>query len=161
MMIDMETAAAGWIRAQLQALQRTDELFRSVALDDLLGAAYAKPWQLDVALEAYREAVTACAPDADRFMAALVVPLTSSETLEPGIPDSMELHEDQPPALYLFDRHFFMGFNDFEEYRVPVPALVEDMPDGRVCAYYTCYRDPMARVNDWEYARALWHQHFA
>jgi hypothetical protein len=31
---------------------------------------------------------------------------------------------------------------------------------GSVLAYYTCFRDPTAQANDWEYSRAVWYQHF-
>lgn len=155
--------AADWVREQLEYLKRTNELVRSVPLVSLLGEGYVSPWNLESALVTYHDAILAYADESERFMAALVVPLSVVGELEPTPPqpESLDLDLAQPPALYLFDRRFFGGrFNDFEEYRVPVPPSVRDVPHGKVHAYYTCYRDPVARVNNWEYSRAIWHQHF-
>ncbi len=156
--------AAEWVRAQLEILQSGPELMRHIALDTLLGVEqFVSPWDLMRAKETYRHSVIATGEDSADYMAALIVPLSPSDALEPpqdAEPAAWDLNEVHPPSLYLFDRRFFGGFNDFEEYRVPIETAEIDVPDGTVRAYYTCYRYPDARINDWEYSRAIWFQHF-
>lgn len=161
-MIAAPTAAAGWIQDQLVALQRGSELVRSIPLDALLGEDYTSPWSLGIAQQTYAEAIGAAAAESARFMAALVIPLAPAEVLQAGAPDlqALDVNPFEPPALYLFERSFFARFNSFEEYRIPVAVPWPESAQGNVYAYYSCYRYPAAQVNDWDYSRAIWFQHF-
>ncbi len=95
-------------------------------------------------------------------MLALVVSLTDSDSLDRRIPSwsALDVHEMLPPHLYLFTRRFFTEFNDFEEYRVPMDGEPIVHHDGVIRARYSCFRGPDSRLNDWEYARAVWLEHY-
>ena len=155
-------AVTGWIRQQ-RASARVDHLVRSIGMDFLLGESYSTPWDVGSALTALIGAIDECGEASGQFMVALVIPLVPSAELLTAPFDyaSPDVHEVEPPALYLLDRRFFAAqFNDFEEYRIPVAAVCPPVDHGYVQAYYSCFRDPQARSNDWEYSRALWYQHF-
>jgi len=158
----MTSAAAGkWIGDQLAS--SADQLVRSTGMDFLLGESYTAPWDIDEALSAYADAIDAVGRDSLRFMVALVVPLTPVGDLAPSPPDlaRLDVHDVEPPSLYLFDRRFFAArFNDFEEYRTPLTMAVVPVERGQVHAYYSCYRDPRAHSSNWAYSRAIWYQHF-
>ena len=150
-----------WIRDQLAS--RVDDLVRCIGIDFLLGESYTAPWDVDSALTALVDGIAAVGRDSSEYMVALVVPLAPVDELAASPPDpaALDLHEVEPPSLYLFDRRFFATrFNEFEEYRTPVLTASPTVARGQVRAYYSCFRDSQARSNNWEYSRALWFQHF-
>jgi hypothetical protein len=154
-------ALAAWIGEQSKLI-RDDQLYASAPLDRLLGDRYTPPWDVDGALERFARVLQFPESRDRRLMIALVIPLMSSPTLDiaPRLIGDLDLDDLQPPTLYIFERAFFgIQFNDFEEYRVPIAAPSLDV-EGQLGCYYTCFRDPVARQNGWEYARAVWLQHF-
>jgi hypothetical protein len=158
------SVVANWIDEQLSTSEGRDgeELVRSIAMDFLLGESYIPPWDQGRALRAFQFAITSYMPACRSHMAALVLPLTPSTSLETSLPvGELDLHEVEPPQIYLFDRRFFGSQpNDFQEFRTPITVPSLPVTHGQVHAYYTCFRDPLAVANGWEFSRAVWYQHF-
>ena len=73
---------------------------------------------------------------------------------------TMDVRGVEPPSLYLIRRSRRAFWNDWEEYRIPINQDLHRPLAGDVRAHYSCYRDKAARENDWEYARAVYFEHF-
>jgi hypothetical protein len=150
-----------WVLDQAATLGKGE--FRSIALDFLLGKTYVRPWNVDIAVKALKEAVVGTASSDREHMMALVIPLRPSDRIRVNPPsfDDLDLNDVEPPSLYLFERYFFGTHADtFEEYRMPLAWPTTEVAHGYVDVSYTCFRDPRSRAEGWEFSRAIWFKHF-
>lgn len=155
--------AAAWVREHLAELLATEERLFSASLDFLVGKSYVEPWNLDVACEAFLEAVAAVDPEAAALhMVGLAIPLADAPELDTRAMDlaDLDLSEFEPPKIYLLRRLDLAGHSDVETYALPLEAPVWQAKHGTIRAHYACTRDPCSRSHGWEFARTLWYRHY-
>ena len=98
-------------------------------------------------------------------MPALVIPLLYSDKLhvwDDSISLSDQLHDMEPPSLYLIEYKIAKYFEKVEEYRVPVELDLGwvELTKKNFSIYYRCHRSIEEIENDWEYSRAIYLEYY-
>jgi hypothetical protein len=153
-----------WVDAAMAALDsHVDVDHESIPLDRLLGSNYEPAQSVVVARELLDEFIIAYRGRHAELMARLVIPLAVSNELSASPPDLSDLQNAispfEPPSLYLSRRNYALRPSNNEEYNLP---LRNGWPSGGgfLMYRYSCYRDPLAIANRWDYYRALWIEHY-
>ena len=159
------TVVVSWAREAVDRLTADPLLeFEAVHLDQLMGAAWKKPDAVQLGHNVYDELLGVIQPHAHIFQTSLVFALNFSAQMiaEPPALNALEaqLRQAEPPSLYLIPRRQPTRWSDWEEYRVPIEQDIHHPAAGGVRAHYSCKRGEEDRVRGWEFARAVYFDHF-
>jgi len=146
-----------WAALSARRLESSPGLaYDSVHLDDLLGHGYARSSAVELALNCTE--VLAEAVKEQNYAYRVAVALNSTARLVPIAPNletiRQQLHELEPPSIYICREIFTMYTPYFEEFRVPLERMMrKGVP---ILCYYSCFRSVDASPLDQEYTRVVW-----
>jgi hypothetical protein len=147
------------------ALVLADERYGDMwDLDEVFWEAYARPWDISRAIDAFRYLVGSYAEWASHLVATLVINLRQSPTLDHAAPnpltlDALDVSQDHPPSIG-FGKVLRPASITYEHYRVPINQQFVVVTPGEVRAYYECWRTAAAMQASEPYDRALVFQHW-
>jgi hypothetical protein len=158
------TAHEDWVAAatqRLDAMQSSEN--ESIPLDRMLGDSSDRDRAVADATIVYLALIELNSTRTAELMPRLVFVLHQSDHLSVDPPELSTLQtglsEYEPPSVYLTKRNHLLGFEWFEEYRMPYWSEQPLQHAPGVAAYYSCYRDRLAYESGWEYSRAVWFEH--
>jgi hypothetical protein len=155
---------ANWVDEAIVVLDSSVDVdHESIALDRLLAGEYQPVHSVTEARRLFDQLVAAYRIRSADLMARLVIPLVVSTDLSPSPPDLEDLQNAmspfEPPSFYLSKRNYALRPSDNEEYNLPLGIELRSHGEFLV-RRYSCYRDPLAITNRWDYYRVLWIEHY-
>jgi hypothetical protein len=136
----------------------TSNSYDSIHLDDLVGSSYLHDQAVRLALECFEELRKAA--DEIGYPFRVAIALRSTEKLAVSKPPlgriQDEIHELEPPSIYICRDLLAMYIPYYEEFRTPIVHSI-DMGTDSVLCYYTCFRTLSSAARNEEYSRVVWY----
>lgn len=109
------------------------------------------------------EVVESSILDLVKLSTLITIPLKCSDKLMTSIPEADLIGEeidDEPPAIYLYDRESRRRYERGEECRISIHSLSFTYEVYRFEVYYRCFRNHKALTQNWEYSRCIYMEAF-